>query len=423
MNVDMHLPWTLKYKPKTLAEVVGNKKAKEMLLEWIKSWEKGIPAKRAAFLYGPPGVGKTAAVEALAHDLNMELVEMNASDYRTEDAVKRVAGLASQYGTLFGRRRIILMDELDGLTGREDRGGLGALIKVIRKARCPIVLIATNAYDPRFITLRNLCLLIPFKRVRKTEVVKHLERICRMEGIEAEPEALKFIAERSGGDVRSAVNDLQALAQGRRRLTYEDVAWLSVRDRKESIFNVLALIFHAQRCLDAKRAVDMADVDPDMLFEWVYENAPRFLTDPHDLADAMDALSMADVFRGRVRKTQSWGLLSYFLDLMTAGVAMSRDRTKPKWTKSEFPKRIQMMSRTKEVRGILASIGMQIRRKCHISAKRAASEVIPYLRVIFENNPEMAAGLAQWLELDEKMVTYLAGSERNAKKIIAHLKS
>jgi replication factor C large subunit len=85
----------------SLAEIVGNSEAITKFVEWIKSWEKGVPKKRAVFLYGPPGIGKTVTVEVLSRVLSMEFVETNASDYRTEDAVKRFAGLASQFSFLF----------------------------------------------------------------------------------------------------------------------------------------------------------------------------------------------------------------------------------------------------------------------------------------------------------------------------------
>jgi replication factor C large subunit len=414
--------WTIKHKPKTLKEVAGNRDAIQKLVDWIKSWDKGIPKKRATFLYGPPGVGKTVTVEALANDLKMELVEKNASDYRTEEAIKRFAGLASQYGSLFGTRRIILLDELDGITGTADKGGVGAITEIIKTAQCPIVLIANNAYDPRFTNLRNYCLLIEFKKPAVTEVLKLLKTICLKEGIQAEETALKFIANRSEGDVRSAINDLQALAQGKKKLTYEDVSWLGYRDRQEAIFTVLRMIIYGKTCEGAKRAVNMADVDVDMLFEWIYENVPAHLTDPHDLARAMDALSMADVYRGRIRGTQDWSFIRYVIDFMTAGVAMARVNTKTSgWTPFRFPGRIQMLSSSKAERAMQLEIGRKIKRRCHISANRAAKEVLPYLRIIFKNNAEMAAGLARWLDLTPEMVEYLAESEEKAEAIKALL--
>ena len=365
----MYTAWTIKYKPKTLSEVVGNEEAIKKLCEWIKSWDRGIPKKRAAFLYGPPGVGKTVSVEALAKDLDMELVEKNASDYRTAEDVKKFAGLASRSGTLFGKRRLILFDELDGITGTVDRGGVQALMGIIRSAACPIVLIANNPYDPRFAGLRELCLMIEFKKPRISDVVKHLKKICMMEGIKADENALKFIAQRSKGDVRSAVNDLQALGQGKNRLTYDDVSWLAFRDRKESIFDVLKMIFYSKKCSDAKMAFNMSDVDLDMLLEWIYENVPYQLTHPRDLAKAMNALSLADLYRARMKMTQNWELMRYVIDLMTAGVAMSRKETISKWAPFKFPTRIKALSRIKEDRKTLTMVGMKIgirgSQRCH----------------------------------------------------------
>ena len=414
--------WTQKHKPQTLDEIVGNNAAKQQLLTWLKSWNTGIPKNRAALLFGSPGIGKTVTVETLAKVLNMELVEKNASDYRTAEAIKRFAGLASQYSTLFGGKRIILLDEVDGVSGREDRGGVKELTKILKTSRSPIILTANDAYNPRFSTIRKYCEVIEFKNPTVREVVSHLSRICKKEGIEADEEILKFIVERSGRDVRSAVNDLQALAQGKTRLTKDDVSWLSGRDRKEEIFSVMKAILYSKDSFEARKAASSADVDPDMLFHWIYENAPYHLTEPHDLVRAMDALALADIYRQRIRDTQNWGFLRYVFDFMTSGVAAARQQTKTSgWIPFRFPQKIRMLSSTKGERAMKFNIGMKIRKRCHVGAIRSSKEVIPYLKVIFQNNIEMAAGLSDWLELDNDMIEYLAGTKRQTKKIIAQM--
>ena len=418
----LYTAWTIKHKPKSTTEIVGNKSAIKVLRDWLHSWEKGAPKKRAAFLYGPPGIGKTVTIEALAHELQMELVEKNASDYRTEDAIYRFAGLASQYGSLFGGKRIVLLDELDGLMGNADKGGVKAITNVVKTARCPIVLIANNAYNPRFRTLRSYCLLIEFKKPPAKTVLKHLQRMNEREGIQSDENVLKFLAQRAEGDVRSAVNDFQALAQGKKQLEYDDVSWLAYRDRHESIFNVIKLIIYGRTSLGAKKAVNMADVDIDMLFEWIYENAPAHLNDPQDLVQAMDALAMADIYRGRIRASQHWGFMRYVIDYMTAGVAMARQNSKVSgWVPFKFPSRIMMLSRSKAKRAMRKKIGLKIRRKCHISANRASSEVLPFLRIIFKNNVLMAAKIARWLDLDEEMVEFITESKSKARKITESL--
>jgi replication factor C large subunit len=419
----LYTAWTVKHKPESTAEIVGSPSAIKTLRDWLQSWNKGVPKKRAAFLYGPPGIGKTVTVEALAHELHMELVEKNASDYRTEDAINRFAGLASQYGSLFGEKRIVLLDELDGLMGNADKGGVKAITNIVKTARCPVVLIANNAYDPRFRTLRSYCVLIDFRKPSASAVLKNLQRISEREGIQPDENVLKFLAQRAEGDVRSAVNDFQALAQGKKRLTYDDVSWLAHRDRQDSIFNVIKLIIYGRTSLGAKQALDMAAVDIDMLFEWIYENVPAHFTDPHDLAQAMDALAMADVYRGRIRASQNWSFMRYVIDYMTAGVAMARQNSKVSgWVPFKFPSRIMMLSRSKAERALRKRIGLKIRRKCHISAARASKEVLPYLRIIFKNNVQMAGGIAKWLNLDAEMVEYIVGNKAKAGTITAFLR-
>lgn len=419
----MHAAWTVKHKPKSSAEVVGNREAISSLERWLRSWETGIPKQKAAFLHGPPGIGKTATVEAIAKDLEMELIEKNASDYRTEEKIRKFAGLASQYSSFSGKKRLILLDEMDGVYGTVDRGAIPAITQIIKNTRVPIVLIANNFWNKRFVAFRDKKkhLVIEFKKPRAREVLKHLKMICSREGVEADEEALNFIAQRSEGDVRSALNDLQALAQGKRRLTYDDVSWLAYRDRKEAIFTVLRSVLYAKSCSAAKQAVDVADVDLDMLFEWIYENAPYHFNVPSELADAMEALATADLYRGRIRRTQNWKLLRYVIDFMAAGVAMSRDRSKPSgWIPFRFPQRIRMLSTSRAERRKKMEIGKMIKRRMHISVASAQKDVLPYLKIIFENNPQMAAGLAGWFNFGEEEVTYVAGGKRAAKAILKH---
>ncbi len=417
----MHTAWTTKHKPRTVAEVVGNRVAIGTLKQWLQSWGMGVPKQHAAFLHGPPGVGKTVTVEALASDLAMELIEKNASDYRTKEKITQFAGLASQYRGFFGKERIILLDEMDGVYGNVDRGAIPAITKIIRDARCPIILIANDFWDKKFVSFRDKkkYLIIEFKKPPAGQVLKHLTKICVREGIAFEEEALKFIAQRSEGDVRSAVNDLQALTQGKKQLTYDDVSWLAYRDRKDVIFSVLRLVLYGKTCDTAKQAADLADVDLDMLFEWIYENAPYHFNVPSELNKAMEALAIADLYRARVRRTRHWKLLRYVVDFMTAGVAMARDKSKPSgWVPFRFPQRIRTLSASRPERMMKAGIGKKIKGRMHLSVSSAQKDVLPYLKVIFEHNPLMAAGLTCWFNFSEEEVNYIAGGKRRAKEIL-----
>ena len=115
--------WTEKYRPAHLDDVIGNKEAKEKLLKWAREWQVGSPSKKAVILYGKPGVGKTSAAHALARDFGWEIVELNASDDRNRDVIRRVAltGAVSEIlgapEDAMGRkvRRLIILDEADNL--------------------------------------------------------------------------------------------------------------------------------------------------------------------------------------------------------------------------------------------------------------------------------------------------------------------
>jgi len=413
----MHVPWTTKYRPRRLGEIAGNLDAINTLLNWAKSWEKKVLGKKALLLHGPAGTGKTVSVEALANEYGYDLIEINASDSRTGDAIRRIAGMAAGQAMLFGKKKIVLLDEIDGINLGEDTGAIEAIVETIEKTNYPVILTANNPWDPKIRSLRDACQLVEYKRLGVRDALPYLKRIVAKEGIEIDEKAIKLIIERDEGDMRSIMNDLQALSSGREKVTYDDVAWLAWRDRKENIFEALRMVFSAKNCLWAKKAIDVADIDYEMLFEWIYENAPRQLTDPLDRANAMEHLAKADIYLRRVKRRQTWDLLAYVFDLMTAGVALSRERTKPSFVPMKFPERISLMSKTRRIRGIQARVGAKIGKRCHVSSRSAVKYYLPYLRIIFENDYETAAGLSRYFGLDEEDIAYLVGDESSARKI------
>ena len=212
----MNPPWTVKYRPKKLAEVAGNKIAIQQITDWLDAWFKAIPKKRAVLLHGPPGTGKTVSVEALARERGLDLVEINASDERNRDALDRTVGAATRQSDLFGRARLVLIDEVDGINLREDRGAVDTIVKLIQETQVPVVLTANDPWDTKIGPIRNATVMIEYKRLGLRDTLPYLKRICQTEGVEVDEQALRLIVDRNRGDMRSILNDLQTLSPGAR---------------------------------------------------------------------------------------------------------------------------------------------------------------------------------------------------------------
>ena len=98
---------------------------------------------------------------------------------------------------------------------------------------------------------------------------------------------------------------------------------------------------------------------------------------------------------------------------------MSRVKSRPSgWIPFRFPQRIRSLSASRGERNLKKGIGQKIKRQMHISISTAQRDVLPYVRVIFESNPQMAAGLTKWFNFNEDEVVYIASGKRRAKSIL-----
>ena len=291
--------WTEKYSPKKIVDVVGQSKAIEEIETWIKSWKSG---KKALLFHGPPGVGKTSLVIALGREKNLDLIELNASNYRTAFQINEVIGKSIKQMSLFKNGKIFLIDEIDGLTGREDRGGVSELIKIIKESNYPIVLTTNNIWDQNIRSLKEHCQIIEFKKISYWDMIKRLQYICNQENITCSSDIIKILAKRSEGDLRSAMNDLETLSRDRNEITLDNLESLSQREREENIFDVLKIIFKTKSATAAKLSINNVDKDPEEIFTWIEQNIINEYEKPEEIAKAYDAISKADLFRSRINR-------------------------------------------------------------------------------------------------------------------------
>ncbi len=398
--------WVEKYRPSKVAGIVGNKEAVAEFLGWVEGWLKGKPVKKAALLYGPAGVGKTSLVHAYAKEHGWEVVEMNASDFRTRENIDRIVGAASAQASITSPKgKIILIDEVDGIETRVDAGAVQALVQIIEKSQVPIVLVANDPWDPRLSPLREKSLLIRFRRIPKPTVAAYLKKIAVSEKLNIPEEKIKEVAENAEGDLRSAINDLQLISSA------VDVKLeIGERDRKDEVFNVLAAVFNAKSYTVAVNSFENLELEPSEFFTWILDNAPEQLS-PQDLATALENLSKADLYLQRINIKQDWHLLRYAIPFMTAGVALAKKNPLGRFVKFSYPTKIRYLSQTRSERETVENICEKIGKALHMSKRKARTEMLPFIKVIMTSDGEE---LADFFGFTDEEVGYLRGS--GAKK-------
>ncbi len=399
------LLWVEKYRPKEIEDIIGNEEAKATFIVWLRGKRK---TKKAVLLYGPPGVGKTALVNAAAKEFGFTIIEMNASDTRSEKSVNEIAKPATSYlaldtFTAGSKGNILFLDEVDGIAGNEDRGGVGAIIKIVEESRVPVAMAANDPDIDKLRPLKKVCLLVRFHQIRLPLIIALLQKICLLEHVKADFEALEHIAQNSKGDVRSAINDLQSLTEENHVLTLQDTMTLSSRNKDISMDETLRGYFSAKSIEEVSSLLFRASVEYDEFIMSVSDNLPRRYTNPDELAIAYDYVSKADLFRGRIG-TEHWHLLKYFFNELSEAAAVAPESYKP-FELISPPIRIITLFWTKGKRTMLDSICGKIGAQCHVSHSKAKHEFVPFVRMILQK--QKSSALISWLNLTPEEVDFV----------------
>jgi replication factor C large subunit len=404
------LLWVEKYRPKKIEDIIGNEEAKATFIEWLKGKRR---SKKAVLLYGPPGVGKTALANAAAKEFGFIIIEMNASDTRSEKAINEIAKPATSFvalDTFSGQSKgsLLFLDEVDGIAGNEDRGGVNAIIKIVEESRVPVIMAANDPDIDKLRPLKKLCLLIRFQPIRIPLIIALLQKICLLEHVKAEFEALERIAQNSKGDVRSAINDLQSLSEENRILTLQDTMMLSSRNKDISMDETLRGFFSAKSIAEASNLLSRSNVDYDEFIMSVSDNLPRRYIDLAELAAAYDFVSQADIFRGRIG-TEHWHLLKYFYNALSQAAAVAPESYKP-FELISPPIRIITLFWTKGKRTMLDGICGKIGAQCHVSHETAKHDFVPFVKSILQN--QKSSPIASGLKLTPEEVDFLIKMNR-----------
>jgi hypothetical protein len=253
--------WTEKYRPAKLMHLVGNGAKVKRLSDWLQHWQenrklereraasgagKGRAASsasgaakdedgsafRAVLISGPPGIGKTTAVQVVCRDLGFEMIEFNASDTRSRKSMREEVIELTQSRTLFSclhkpvaaHGQVLIMDEVDGM-GAGDMGGIVELKDVISHSRVPVICMCNDKSLPKMRPLRSVTFDLSFERPTVQQIRARLKSILQFqEHVSIDDNALDEIINATNRDIRQVGADGRwRLLDGRRVCTYQSL--------------------------------------------------------------------------------------------------------------------------------------------------------------------------------------------------------
>lgn len=378
-----------KYKAKCFADIKGQ----DFAIELLKFFIKKFPKKKSLILHGPAGTGKTSLAHALASETNSEIIELNASDLRNREKIASIIGQASLQKSLFSKNKILLVDEIDGIT-KDDKGGLLELSALITRTNFPIIMTANKIWDIKFSDLRRKSELIQLKELNYETIFKLLKEISEKENFKFSDDIIKTIAIKARGDIRAAINDLQTITS-----TTEHQG-IHERDKEEDIFNILKQVLQQLPNHQTLNLYEKTSLSLDEIFLWLEENIPQEYKN-EELYKAFNALSLADVFRGRIHRQQHWRFLVYQNFLLSAGVSSAKNQVKFGFTIYKKPGRILKIWLINQKQKYKKSVAEKYANYCHISRKKALKDFL-IIKKILKNEK-----IGKELRLEQEEIDFL----------------
>ncbi|XP_076241246.1 germ line transcription factor 1 [Calliopsis andreniformis] len=336
-----------KYRPKTMKQILGqqgDKSNAKKLYTWLMNWHKNQkgpvkPAKpspwaknddgaffKAALLSGPPGIGKTTTVQVVCKELGFDLVEFNASDTRSKKLLQEeVSELLSNTSLKDyfidtknkpSSKHVLLMDEVDGMAGNEDRGGLQELISLIKSTEVPIICVCNDRNNPKMRTLANYTFDLRFQKPRLEQIRGAMKSICFKENVNISTEDLDRLIESTNSDIRQVINHL-ALFAGMSNSQEKSEKKHVNKDLKLGPWDVVRKVFSAEehKNMSIHEKSDLFFHDYNIASLFVQEN--YLLVIPKEsrnklldkVAKSAESLALGDIVEKSIRSNGAWSLL------------------------------------------------------------------------------------------------------------------
>ncbi len=201
--------WTEKYRPRKLDEIVGHEKIVKTLKQFIA--KKSLPH---CLFSGPAGIGKTTTALCIAREFFGEkwksnFLELNASDERGIDTIRTKVKEFARTKPIEGSFKIIYLDEADALT----KDAQQALRRIMESYSDTCRFILACNYSSKIIDpIQSRCAIFRFSKLSEKDIENQIAKIAKKEKVNLDKSAIDAIIDISEGDMRKAINILQASA-------------------------------------------------------------------------------------------------------------------------------------------------------------------------------------------------------------------
>jgi replication factor C large subunit len=399
--------WVESSRPRTVEELIGNEEARLAIIKWLAEWVIG---SKPLLLLGPPGVGKTTVVQALSFQFDYDLIEMNASDTRNREVLLNRIIPAFKNTSLLEKKMLLFLDEVDGISGRQDIGGIEYLVSVLKAPTIPVIM-AANSRDTKIRDLAKISKVIEFEPIHPRLLLLYINHILKKHNVTLSPEDKFSIVRSSNGDVRALLNNAQSISAG-----YDAY--------KEDSFDVdiksaVNLFFSCLSAEEAKKILSRTDavyIDPRFgissderrrdIVNALFSSILSSRIDISILAIMLDILSKIDVLVGRMGTNRHWSILKYFDTLIAYGLFyISRNKAiKYSQYNMAWPLMGPILARGQS----LKKLAGELAQAAHTSKSTFSTLYLPYLIQVMINNEHDPRIFATNSNLDEKAGEVLA---------------
>jgi replication factor C large subunit len=362
--------WSEKYRPQNIFDMVGNEDARKQFVEWFGKWKKGT---KPLLLIGPPGIGKTTLCFIAGKQFGYDMISLNASDVRNKKNIQEILTPVLGNQTVLGEP-MIFIDEVDGIHGRSDFGGVEALINILKEPTVPIVLAGNYDSSDKMKKIKKVVKTLQINPLSPRFLKLYLNMILEKENAKINPGRLIKLITDSKGDIRSMINSAQALVTGFEPNTEKSFESLNVEDG-------LNAFFKSQSLDEARVVLFSLRIDPREKINAFYSSIITSNLSSEKMSKALGVISEADLLYGKIMKTQNWRLLRYLDSIL---LSLYEKDSSARYTKYNLS--WPLLNRLRWDGAKIKAIGSTLSKKLYVSNSTFATFFFPIILALKKNN-------------------------------------